>query len=84
MHLVAAEPLQLVGVQRLAERLLADQRTVGQFLLPVFEPRQHLAFEEAAQALDISGGWLLAFSEFVWIASKRVRPPSLRILAQRH
>ena len=61
-------------IERLTERLLADQRTIGQFLLPVLEPRQHLAFEEAAQALDIGGGWLITFSEFVWIAGERVRP----------
>ena len=33
MDLVAAEPLQLVGVERLTERLLPDERPVGQFLL---------------------------------------------------
>ena len=51
MDLVAAKPLQLVRIERLAECLLADQVPVGQFLLPVLEPRQHIAFEEAAQAL---------------------------------
>jgi hypothetical protein len=83
MHLVASKPLKLVGVERLAERLLADQRAVGQLLLPVLEPRQHLAFEEAAQALDIGGGRLFAISEFIWIAPERVRPPGLCILTQR-
>ena len=34
-----SKPLKLVGVERLAERLLADQRAVGQLLLPVLEPR---------------------------------------------
>src|SRR5580704_12148134 len=82
MDLVAPKPLKLVWVERLAERLLADQRPVGQFLLPVLEPRQHFAFEEAAQTLDIGAGWLFAFSKFVWIAGERVRPPSSRILAQ--
>jgi hypothetical protein len=48
MHLVAAKPLQLVRVERLTERLLADQRPISQLLLPVLEPRQCLAFEEAA------------------------------------
>ena len=33
MDLVASKPLQLVRIERLAERLLADQRPVGQFLL---------------------------------------------------
>jgi hypothetical protein len=37
MHLVTTKPLQLVWVERLAERLLADQRPVGQFLLPVLK-----------------------------------------------
>src|SRR5436309_3533560 len=35
MDLVTTKPLQLVGLERLAERLLADQRPVGQFLLSV-------------------------------------------------
>ncbi len=47
MDLVASKPLQSVRIERLAECLLADQWPVGQFLLPVLEPRQHLAFEEA-------------------------------------
>jgi hypothetical protein len=72
MDLVASKLLQLVRIERLAECLLADQRPVGQFLLPVLEPRQHLAFEEAAQALDIGGGWFFVFSKFVWIAGERV------------
>ena len=37
MHLVTTKPLQPVWVERLAERLLADQRPVGQFLLPVLK-----------------------------------------------
>jgi hypothetical protein len=32
MDLVAAEPLQLVGVERLAKCLIADQRAICQFL----------------------------------------------------
>src|SRR5271165_4411944 len=43
MDLVAAEPLQLVGVERLAKRLLADQRTVGELLLAVPQPGQHFS-----------------------------------------
>ena len=31
-HLGPAEPLQLVGIEQLTERLLADERSVGQFL----------------------------------------------------
>jgi hypothetical protein len=66
IDLVAAKPLQLVRVERLTERLLANQRPVGQFLLPVLEPWQHLAFEEPAQAFEVGGGWLFAFSKFVF------------------
>jgi hypothetical protein len=79
MHLVASKPLKLVGVERLAERLLADQRAVGQLLLPVLEPRQHLAFEEAAQALDIGGGRLFAIS--MPRASRYRRSPIRNIIA---
>jgi hypothetical protein len=32
MDLIVAEPLQLVGIERLTERLLTDQRPVRQFL----------------------------------------------------
>jgi hypothetical protein len=49
MDLVASKPLQLVRIERLTQHLLADQRTIGQFLLPVLEPRQHRAFEEAGR-----------------------------------
>jgi hypothetical protein len=35
VNLVAAEPLQLVRIQGLSKRLLADQRPVGQFLAAV-------------------------------------------------
>ena len=34
VDLVAAEPLQLVGVKRFTERLFPDQRAVGQLLFP--------------------------------------------------
>jgi hypothetical protein len=37
VDLVAAEPLQLVGVERLTERLLAYERPVGQFRLTATE-----------------------------------------------
>src|SRR5271166_5087580 len=47
MDLVAAAPLQLVGIERLTERLLADERPVGQFLLAHLEPRQHLVSPSA-------------------------------------
>src|SRR5208337_1804709 len=54
MYLVAAEPLSLSGIE-LTERLLADERPVGQFLLARLEPRQHLALEKAAQSLGVGG-----------------------------
>src|SRR5205823_1832775 len=38
VDLVAAEPLQLVGVERLAKCLLSNQGTIGQFVLASFEP----------------------------------------------
>src|SRR5208282_344866 len=55
VDLVATEPLQLVGVERLTERLLADERSVGQFLLARLEPRQHLALQKATQSLGVGG-----------------------------
>ena len=59
----ASLALQLVRIERLAECLLADQRPVGQFLLPVLEPWQYLAFKEATQALDVGDSWLFAFPD---------------------
>ena len=53
MDLIAAEPFQLVRIQRLAKGLLADQGPVREFVLAVLKPRQHLVFKKAAQALDI-------------------------------
>jgi hypothetical protein len=58
VNLVAAKRLQLVRVERLAERLFADQWPVGQFLLPILEPSRHFSFEEATQTLDIGRAYL--------------------------
>src|SRR6202041_4171031 len=52
MDLIAAEPLQLVGVERLTELLLPAERPVGQFLLARLEPRQNLALQKATQSLE--------------------------------
>src|SRR4051812_40713895 len=41
MDLVAAQLLQPVGIERLAEGLLADRRTVGELLLAALVPGQH-------------------------------------------
>src|SRR5262249_4006585 len=82
MDLLVAKPLQLVRVERLAERLFADQRPVGRFLPPILEPILHLSLAETTETLDISGGRLLALLHFVGIAAKHVCPPSRRILAQ--
>jgi hypothetical protein len=79
LDLVAAKPLQLIRIECLAERLLANQRPVRQFLLPIIEPRQHLAFKEATQTLDIGGGRLLALLRLVGVAGQHIGPPSLGI-----
>ena len=68
MDLVAAEPLQLVGVERLTERLLADERPVGQFLLARLEPRQHLALQKATQSLRVGCGALLVLFQLRGVA----------------
>ena len=60
MDLVAAEPLQLVRIERLAECLLPDERAVGQFLLTTLESREHLGLQETPKAVGIgSGGFLV-------------------------
>jgi hypothetical protein len=48
------------------ECLLADQGPVRQFLFPGLEPRQYLAFEEAAQASVGSGGRLVLLQFVSW------------------
>src|SRR5262249_5274854 len=45
MDLVATQPLKLVWIERLAKRLLTDQRPVCQFLLSGLERWQYLLFE---------------------------------------
>jgi hypothetical protein len=65
MDLIAAEPFQLVCVERLAECLLADQGPVRHFLLAGLEPRQHLRFEEAEQGIGVGGGGRLVLLQFV-------------------
>src|SRR5262245_12833626 len=82
MDLIAAEPLKLVRIERLAKRLLADQRPVRQLLAPGLEPWKYLFFEEAAQALGIGGCGCLILLELVRGARQHVRPPFLSILAQ--
>jgi hypothetical protein len=62
---------------------MRERRPVGQFLLPDLEPRQHLAFEEAAQALGIGGGRLFTFSKLVWrrerrLPMRRLQPTSIQ------
>ena len=76
MDLITAEPFQLVGVERLAECLLADQGPVRQFLFTGLEPRQYLAFEEAAQAGDIGGDEVPVFLQFVRVAGQFVERTS--------
>src|SRR5208282_1383310 len=83
MDLVAAEPLQLVGVERLTERLLADERPVGQFLLARLEPRQHLSLQKATQSLGVGGGGLVALVQFVGISRQDIGPPLSRVISQR-
>ena len=68
MDLVAAEPLQHVGVERLAERLLPDERPVGQFPLARLEPRQHLALQKATQSLGVGGERFLVFFQVRGVA----------------
>jgi hypothetical protein len=67
MDLIAADPFQLVCVERRAECLLADQRPVRHFLLAGLEPRQHLRFEEAEQGIGVGGGRLVLL-QFGWLA----------------
>src|SRR5215216_580496 len=42
VDLVAAEPFQFVGIKRLTERMLPDQRPIFQVLLLGPQQRQHL------------------------------------------
>ena len=81
MHSVTAEPLQLVRVERLTERLLPDQGPVLQFLTPCLEPRQHVVFEETAQGLGVGGCRRLVLFQLVGMARQQFCPPLPRILA---
>jgi hypothetical protein len=68
-----------LGVQRLTECLLAYQGPVRQFLFPGLEPRQYLAFEEAAQALGVCDGGRLALVQFGGVAGQRVLSVKVRL-----
>ena len=61
MNLVAPEPLQLVGVKRLPECLIADQLPVRQLGFSRFEPWQYLRLQEVSQTFDIGRGGSIAF-----------------------
>ena len=49
MHLVARQPHQLVGVEGLAESLVANKRPVREFRPADVVPGQDLSFKEAPQ-----------------------------------
>src|SRR5262249_53947864 len=67
--------------ERLAKRLLADQRPVRQLPAPGLEPRQYFLFEEAAQARGVGGGGRLTLLQLGRTARQHFCPPFLRILA---
>lgn len=50
VDLVAAESIQLFRVERLAERLLPDQRAMSKLARAVCKPSQNLFFDKAAEA----------------------------------
>jgi hypothetical protein len=79
VDLVAAEPLKLVGVERFAKRLLADQGMIGDLSSTVLEPRQDLALDEASQSVDVSCGGFFVLLEFMGLKLERIGPPLLRI-----
>src|ERR1700722_15981533 len=68
MDLVAAEPLQLVGVGRPPEGLPPVGGPVGQFLLARLEPRQPLVLQKATQSLGVGGGGLLVLFQLRGVA----------------
>ena len=81
MDLVASKTLQLFRIERVAESLLADQRPVGQFLLPVVKPRStSLSWKRRRPSTSAVAGSL---PSLVRIGGERVRPPSLCVLAKR-
>ena len=61
MHLVAAEPLRLVGVEGFAVRLLAEEPRAIDFLFALLEPEQNqnLALKELSQPIDVPGSVLV-------------------------
>jgi hypothetical protein len=71
------------GVESLPERLVSDQRAVGQLLLALLEPGQHLRLHKTSQALGVGSERFLFLLQFVRTAREHVRPPFARFLAQR-
>src|SRR5690348_12245668 len=82
MDFIAAEPFELVCVERLAERVRAAQWTIGELFPAVFKPRQHLVLKETTQAFRVGRGRLLVLFKLVRTASEHILPPALGILAQ--
>ncbi len=74
MHLLTAEPLQLVAIEGLAEALLAEQRPVGKLLLPGDVAGQGLAFKVPPHAFGVGRGRLLFLLQLVRIAGEHVLP----------
>src|ERR1051325_7345908 len=83
MHLVAPQLFQLVGLERLAERLLSDQVSVRELLSPSLVPSHHLACEEAPKTNLIGRGRLFAVFELVGVTRQKICPPLSRIVPNR-
>jgi len=63
----------MASYARWHERLLADERPVGQFLLARLEPRQNFALQKATQSLGVGGGGLVALLKFVRRSMDNIR-----------
>jgi hypothetical protein len=77
VNLVASETLQLVGIERLAKRLLADQGPVREFLPSRLKARQYLLFDEAVEAFAVRGKGLFIVIQIIGVALQLICPPLL-------
>ena len=80
MNFVTDKLLQLVSIERFAERLLTYQGSVEERLSPINKPREYLTFEEAVQPLGISGRRFIVVHQLEGIARQGRGPPLTRIL----
>jgi hypothetical protein len=69
VNLIAAQPLQLVGIERFTESLLSDQQPIGELLLAFLQSSTSRARRTVSSSNAFSAMSSCVSSNVAWIAS---------------